>query len=226
MDLDEIWRLREEEIYPRLFGTQSRGIFTLSQALFRERFGQVDVGLRWLFLGVFEFAATADRSCWVYVTSGLSNPWENGQDASAVHDSSANDVQLLLATTECAEWAIVTLLNLLAFDVLLSADRYPGKPSLTPGDRIPLRAPINENEACLIRNVPITRADNIWPAFTLPSGPRAFPRTDRGNRRGGRPRQSHEHELSGRGLAGQRLLSCDGYKPPFSVMRATSYRGV
>ena len=27
VDLEEVWRIREEEVYPSLFGAQSRGIF-------------------------------------------------------------------------------------------------------------------------------------------------------------------------------------------------------
>jgi hypothetical protein len=76
MDLERVWQIREEEIYPTLFGPVSRGIFPLSQQLFAERFRQSDVDPRWLFCGVFEFAPTADRQSWLYVTSGYSNPWD------------------------------------------------------------------------------------------------------------------------------------------------------
>ena len=39
MDLEEVWRLREEEVYPKLFGPLGRGIFPLTQELFNRRFG-------------------------------------------------------------------------------------------------------------------------------------------------------------------------------------------
>ncbi len=70
-----MWRIREEEIYPRLFCGMGKGIFTLSQALFQERFKQKDIDPRWLFLGVYEFEPTVATPFWVYVTSGHSNPW-------------------------------------------------------------------------------------------------------------------------------------------------------
>ena len=34
VDLEKVWEIREEEIYPKLFGLESRGIFTLSPELF------------------------------------------------------------------------------------------------------------------------------------------------------------------------------------------------
>lgn len=76
MDLERVWKIREEEVYPALFGAVSRGIFPLTQQLFADRFGQADIDPRWLFHGVFEFAPTANRPSWLYVTSGYSNPWE------------------------------------------------------------------------------------------------------------------------------------------------------
>ncbi len=76
MDVEEIWGIREEEIYPKLFGPVSRGIFPLTHELF-SRFGGAEVDPRWLFLGVFEFAPTPERASWLYVTSGYSNPSED-----------------------------------------------------------------------------------------------------------------------------------------------------
>lgn len=142
----------------------------MSQGLFHERFGQADVDPRWTFYGVFEFAPTADRPSWVYVTSGHSNPWESAQEPGGPDDLSGAGVEFLLATAEQGDWAIRTLLDLLAFDLLLCAGRYPGSSPLGPGDRVPLRAPINGDEACLIRNVLATHTDDVWPGFALPSG--------------------------------------------------------
>ena len=81
MGLEEVWRLSEERVYPTLFGPVGRGIFSLTQELFGKRFGQRDVDPRWLFLGVFEFPPTPERSSWLYVTSGYSNPWNEEPEA-------------------------------------------------------------------------------------------------------------------------------------------------
>jgi len=170
MNLEEVWRIREEQVYPSLFGGTSRGIFTLTQALFQDRFGQTDVDPRWLFLGFFEFAPTSKRPFWIYVTSGHSNPWDEAPGVFTPNGPSGTGVEFLLATTEQGEWAIREVLNLLAFDLLLRAGRYPGKPPLADGDRIPLRAPINGDPACVLRNILISFVGEIWPGFSLPSG--------------------------------------------------------
>ncbi|WKA31717.1 suppressor of fused domain protein [Bradyrhizobium roseum] len=170
MTLEEIWRIREEEVYPSLFGGTSRGIFTLTQVEFRDRFGQTDVDPRWLFLGVFEFAPTRKRPFWVYVTSGHSNPWDDAPGVYAPNRPSGTGVEFLLATTEQGEWAIREVLNLLAFDLLLRTNRFAGKPPLADGDRIPLRAPINGEPTCVLRNFLISSVGETWPGFNLPSG--------------------------------------------------------
>src|SRR5262245_11321978 len=76
VDLEEVWRIREEDVYPRLFGPLRRGIFTLTHELFSRRFGPQQIDPRWLTMGVMEFAPTAARKSWLYVTSGYSNPWD------------------------------------------------------------------------------------------------------------------------------------------------------
>lgn len=51
MDLEEVWRIREDEIYPELLGTKSRGIFTLDDGVFKQ-LGQDRLDPRWLTFGV------------------------------------------------------------------------------------------------------------------------------------------------------------------------------
>jgi hypothetical protein len=46
MDLEGVWRLREEEVYPTPFGPVGRGIFTVAQQLFSKHFGQQNVDRR------------------------------------------------------------------------------------------------------------------------------------------------------------------------------------
>jgi hypothetical protein len=70
-----VWADREESVFPRLFGPQPRGVFTLSPSIFLETFKQASFDPRWLHYGVFEFRPTSTRSSWLYVTSGMSNAW-------------------------------------------------------------------------------------------------------------------------------------------------------
>lgn len=52
---ERVWQYREEELYPSLFGSKRRGIFTLESEMFTGIFKQESVDLRWLHYGVFEF---------------------------------------------------------------------------------------------------------------------------------------------------------------------------
>jgi DNA-directed RNA polymerase specialized sigma24 family protein len=57
MDLEELWRVREEDLYPALFGPRVRGIFPLQVEMFTGQFGQSKVDPRWLRYRGFEFRA-------------------------------------------------------------------------------------------------------------------------------------------------------------------------
>jgi hypothetical protein len=170
MDLEGVWKVREEEVYPRLFGSVNRGIFPLSQALFLERFSQSDIDPRWLFLGVFEFAPTPSRPSWLYVTSGYSNPWDDDPSEYDPNGESGAGVEFTFAVSEQGDWAIQTLQNMMAFDLLLGAGRYPGRDRLSLHDRIPLRAPVNGAADCEIRNLVLVEREDGPQDFRLPSG--------------------------------------------------------
>jgi hypothetical protein len=170
VDLEEVWRLREEEVYPTLFGPVGRGIFPLTQELFSKRFGQRDVDPRWLFLGVFEFPPTPDRSSWLYVTSGYSNPWDEEPAVYNPAAESGSGIEFTFAVSEQGDWAVETLLAMLAFDLLLRAGRFANGKPLQLHDRIPLRGPVNGRPNCEIRNVIVVEPQDIPSAFFLPSG--------------------------------------------------------
>jgi len=172
MDLEEIWRIREEKAYPKLFGPNGRGIFTLSAELFTGKFRQTQIDPRWLFYGIFEFAPTQDRPSWLYVTSGHSNPWDwddTAEGAEPAAESGAG-IEFLFATTEQGNWAISYLQNMLAYDLLLSADRFPGGSPIGVGDRIPLNSPINSKDECVLRHAIVSTTQALPTGFTLPSG--------------------------------------------------------
>jgi len=170
MDLEEVWRIREEDVYPALFGPCARGIFPLQMEIFTGQFGQTKVDPRWLHYGVLEFAPTETRNSWLYVTSGHSNPWEQSHEQFDGDGESGAGVEFTLAATEAGDWAIQTLQSMLAFDILLCAGRYPGREYIGLNDRIPLRAPLNGNPSCVLRNLVMTEPEDIPSEFQLPSG--------------------------------------------------------
>lgn len=170
MNLEEVWQIREAEIYPALFGRRIRGIFPLQMEMFTGQFRQSRVDPRWLHYGVFEFAPTETRRSWLYVTYGHSNPWEQSPEEFDPDGESGLGVEFTLATTEAGDWAIQTLQSMLAFDILLAAGRFPGKECLGWNDTIPLRAPLNGDHTCVLRNLVMTEPEDIPTEFHLPSG--------------------------------------------------------
>lgn len=170
MDLEEVWRIREEEIYPSLFGSKRRGIFALDASIFKTKFRQSSVDPRWMHYGVFEFAPTAARNSWLYVTSGHSNPWEIAPNDYATSEESGVGVEFTFATTEPGDWAIAALQSLLAYDVLQHAGRFQRSQPLGLDHRVPCGGPLNGQRDCVIRYLVMTEPEGIPNSFVLPSG--------------------------------------------------------
>lgn len=170
MDLEEVWRIREEDIYPSLFGETRKGIYTLTPGIFERRFSGAEIEPSWLFYGVFEFAPTEARPSWLYVTSGRSNPWDDEPDAYDPEGQSGDGVEFLLASTVQGNWAISLLQIVLAYDLLLSVGHFPDGERIGPGHRIPLNAPIDGRAECALRHVFVSQPDVLPTGFSLPSG--------------------------------------------------------
>lgn len=107
------WADREENVYRRLFGSDTRDIFTLSHTMFLETFKQPSFDPRWLHYGVIEYRPTAARPSWLYVTSGMSNAW--GDDRPNPDGPSGIGCEFVLETPEQGKWAIVRLQHLMVF---------------------------------------------------------------------------------------------------------------
>ena len=165
--LEDVWEHREEVIYPQLFGPKARGIFVLDFNLFTHTFKQADVDPRWLHYGVLEHGPT-DRGTYHYVTSGGSNPWENEPENYAKQEFSGFGTELVLETPESADWPIVVLQRLLAFNILLVYGRYGGSKPLDYWHRVPLGGPITRNSA--LHHLLIVPPNSYTSQFSLASG--------------------------------------------------------
>lgn len=145
--LERVWQHREESLYPSLFGGVSRGIFVVPLDSFSTTFGQADIDPRWLHYGVFEFAPTPSRASWVYVTSGMSTPWDSVDGES--DSTSGLGCEFLFESNVQGDWAVRRLWHLMAFQILLCHGRYPGRESLSVFDRVPLHSPISFDESAI-----------------------------------------------------------------------------
>lgn len=164
---ESVWADREENIYPQRFGPDARGIFALPGSLFSETFKQPSFDPRWLTCGVFEFRPTATRSSWLYVTSGMSNAWED--DKPNPDGPSGFGHEFVMETTAADDWYILRLQFLMAWQILREHGRYPGRGPLAPYDRVPLQSTITAepSDLCwLILAPPVS----FEPRFALASG--------------------------------------------------------
>ena len=139
---EAIWTDREDNVYRSAFGDLGEGIFTATAEIYTRDLKQQDFHPGWLHHGVFQCPPTDARSSWLYVTSGLSNPWnvEPGQ----VDPSGFSGVgfELVFECTEQAAWAVPVLHRLMAYELLVAVGRFPDAELFEYGNRIPLNASI------------------------------------------------------------------------------------
>ncbi len=167
---EEVWRVREEEIYPELFGAHSGGILTLDMEIFEPfQVGKVDP--RWLTHGVIPYPPNDKRATWMYVTSGLSNEWFEEQPNP--NGWSGVGCELVMETREYAPWAGTALRRLLAFQILLGWGHYENRDPLAVGDLVPWREPLDGAQSKLTYCL-IAPPEGYPPTFRLASGSAAF----------------------------------------------------
>lgn len=167
--LERVWAYREEVAYPRLFGPFAPTIAPLAAGLFRDMYEQESVDPRWLHVGVMTAPPTAHRASWLYVTSGLSNPWDDDEPGGAGGPSGLG-AEFVFETTEPGDWAIERVQHVAAFELLIAAGRYPGQEPLGVYDRLPLRGPITFDADSALRWLLVAMDAGYPPTFALDSG--------------------------------------------------------
>lgn len=165
---EHVWEDREERVYRELFGEINDGIYTLSAEIFTQTFQQGTLDPRWLFYGVLESPPSANRASWLYVTSGMSNPWEDDKPNS--DQLSGLGCEFVFETTQRGEWAIQRLQELMAYQILLAHGRYEGREVMGYYDRLTLRASIMPGFDSAIRNLVLAPPAGYPDEFQLESG--------------------------------------------------------
>ena len=152
--LEDAWEEREEVVYPEVFGDTGPGIYPLSNDVFEQLDAQ-SVDPRWLTHVVFQSPPNDTRNTWVYVTSGMSNPWESDEP----QDYSGFGVEFVLETEQASTWAINVLHTLMAYNLMLASGQM-GEPGLLDyGDRIPFA--LSEDIAAMVIAPPFQLPENI-----------------------------------------------------------------
>ncbi|HKQ77558.1 MAG TPA: suppressor of fused domain protein [Blastocatellia bacterium] len=164
---EKIWEYREEIIYPELFG-KLEGIYALTANTFLKTFGQESYDPRWLFYGVFISSPSAKRNSWLYVTSGMSNPWDD--ESPNPSRLSGLGCEFVFETVEKADWAILQVQNIMAYEILLSCGRFEGRDPIGFYDRMTLRSSIKPGFDSAIRNIMACPPVGYPATFNLESG--------------------------------------------------------
>lgn len=167
--LEAVWAEREEKVYRRLFGDLGPGIYPVGADSFRA-LGHDGPDPRWLHTGVFACPPHEGRTSWLYASSGLSNPWEDEPANYSNNEWSGLGVEFVMETDRRADWPIVVLHRMIAFELLLASGKFGDKPLLEPGDRIPLRASVSLSEPSELQTLVLSRPDHIAAGFALASG--------------------------------------------------------
>ena len=165
---ESVWKQREEVVYPALFGPLTDNIHTLSARWFEEM-GFKDVDPRWLTHGVLESAPNNKRENWLYVTSGLSNPW--GVDPAEIkpNEYSGLGFEFFIQTARPARWAVDVLSSLMAVQILVAQELVAGE-LIEPFDRVPLGRGMDGSAQCAVKNLLILPPEHIPARGHLDSG--------------------------------------------------------
>jgi len=159
--LERAWEEREEKRYPALFGPGGEGIFPLGPEAFAP-FGEAGTpDPRWLSIGVFRFAPTAERSSWLHVSSGLSNDWEDEGFPGLGHE-------LVVETPWRDDAAIRLLHGLAAYDLLIAHGRFGEPRILEPGSRI--NAPFDFGERGGVAGMLAAQGERFAGGFRVETG--------------------------------------------------------
>jgi hypothetical protein len=131
---EETWRYRDNVLYPQLFGgVHSGSIVTIPHVAFTQ-LGVELIDPRWLHCGVLTFPPTPKRTDVVFMTSGLSNAWNDGRPNPS--SASGLGIELRLDNASDEYWAKDILLRLSAMQLLIAAGHFGGARLLADGDRV------------------------------------------------------------------------------------------
>jgi len=169
---EEIWRRREDEIYPSLFGLMPDTVIPLPLETLRAILGSdQEIDNTWRHYAVIEVAPNEKHADWIYVTSAFSQPWKVENPAELEpNGSSGYGYELLLRTPERAGWAVDVLHRLSAYQIGVYYERMKGK-LFRWHDWMPLNGPINPAlPTTPVRGMILTHPRDIDARFDLSSG--------------------------------------------------------
>jgi hypothetical protein len=163
-----VWKQREEIVYPNIFGPLTDNIYALSAGWF-EAMGFKEIDPRWLTHAVLESPPNPRHDNWLYVTTGLSNPW--GVDPAEIKPDQYSGLgfEFFMQTAEPAPWAMEVLAAVMGMQILVAGGLVEGG-LLEPFDRVPLGRGADHSDHSLVRNLLILPPEHIPAQARLDSG--------------------------------------------------------
>lgn len=165
---EKLWADREDRVYRSLFGDLGPGIYSASPKIY-ERYGK-EPHPGWLTHGVFGCPPHDERDSWIYVTSGISNPWNLQQPGKDPSGFSGLGFEMVIETHQKSDWAVPLLHNLMAYELLVAVGTYPDAELFEYGNRVPLENSITPEFDSLIRWLLVEQPKHYASSFELASG--------------------------------------------------------
>ncbi|MFK7741666.1 MAG: suppressor of fused domain protein [Planctomycetota bacterium] len=165
---EKLWTDREDRVYRSLFGDLGKGVYTAGEQTY-ERFKQ-SPHPGWLNHGVFACPPHEERETWIYVTSGLSNPWNLDKPGKDPSGFAGVGFELVVETKSEASWAVPLLHNLMAYELLVAVGTYDGAELFEYGNRVPLNDSITPEFDSKIRWLLVEQAKHYPSSFDLAAG--------------------------------------------------------
>jgi hypothetical protein len=171
---ESIWVEREDRLYRDFFGNTGPGIYNLQESSFRT-LGCSTPDPRFLTHGVLECPPSAMHADWIYVSSGMSNPWGESPQTVKPDAPSGLGYEFVMHTRAQGKWPIQLLHWLMAVQLLVAAGQVEGE-HLQHHDRVPLGGPLAKKEGLLTHLLIASPADRGQNPESIPTDP-AYPST-------------------------------------------------
>ena len=165
---ENVWSDREDRVYRATFGDLGKGVYSAGPQVFA-RYGK-EPHPGWLNHGVFACPPNPQRASWLYVTSGLSNPWNLDRAGRDPSGFSGLGFELVIETPSAAEWAVALLHNLMAYELLVAVGTYADADLLEYGNRVPLGGSVTPAFDSQIRWLLVEPPRHYAPSFELAAG--------------------------------------------------------
>ena len=161
----QTWRYRDDFVYPQLLGGKTDGsVITIPHVAFAQ-LGVDQIDPRWLHCGVLTFPPAAERASFAFITSGLSNAWDDDRPDPA--SMSGLGIELRIDTIADEHWPKDVLLRLAAMQLLIGAGRFTGARRLADGDRIRVGAETFGDRSSMTTLVALKEAEVELPSGTF-----------------------------------------------------------